>query len=130
MSFLQLFTRNWADTDEPGDPSLAPLDLPVPLAEALKRVEAAVRALPRWRVETIDPPAGTLTATRTTLLFRFVDDVAIRLESIASGTRLHARSRSRLGKGDLGQNRRNLLELFRQLQGIGHPRAGRNNHPL
>ncbi|HXG09400.1 MAG TPA: hypothetical protein VNK04_06390, partial [Gemmataceae bacterium] len=64
MRLLHALTRNWADTDEPGDPALAPLELPLPLAEALARVEAAVRSLPRWRVEAIDPAAGTLTATR------------------------------------------------------------------
>lgn len=109
--------RNWADTDEPDDPVLAPLDLPLPPAEALARVEAAVRSLPRWRVEALDPSAGTLTATRRTRLFRFVDDITVRLEPIPSGTRVHARSRSRVGLSDLGQNRRNLLELFAALRG-------------
>lgn len=117
MSILQLFTKNWADTDESGEPSLAPLELAIPPSDALTQVEAVVRALPRWRVETINSQAGTLTATRTTRLLRFVDDVTIRLEPTATGTRLHARSQSRVGKGDLGQNRRNLRELFGTLQG-------------
>src|SRR5215831_9673674 len=103
--------RNWHDTDEPGaDPG--PLDLPQPPAEALARVEAAVKSLPRWRVETSDAAAGTVAATRRTRLFRFTDDVTIRLEPIPTGTRLHVRSKSRVGRSDFGQNRRNVLELF------------------
>ena len=103
--------RNWHDTDEPGaDPG--PLDLPLPPAEALARVESAVCGLPRWRVEATDAAAGTLTATRRTRLFRFTDDVMIRLEPTATGTRVHVRSQSRVGKSDLGQNRRNVMELF------------------
>ena|SRR5581483_10772247 len=110
--------RNWHDTDEPGaDPD--PLDLPLPPAEALARVESTVRGLPRWRVETSDPAAGTVTATRRTRLFRFTDDVAIRLEPIAGGTRVHVHSQSRVGKSDFGQNRRNVMELFAALRRTG-----------
>ena len=106
--------RNWHDTDEAGaDPG--PLDLPLPPGEALARLQAAVRSLPRWRVESSDAQAGTVTATRRTRLFRFTDDVTIRLEPTASGTRVHVRSQSRVGKGDLGQNRRNVMELFAAL---------------
>ena len=108
--------RNWHDTDEPGaDPG--PLDLPLPPAEALARVESAVRGLPRWHVETTDAAAGTVTATRRTRLFRFADDLTIRLEPAGGGTRVHVRSQSRVGKSDFGQNRRNVMELFGALRG-------------
>jgi uncharacterized protein (DUF1499 family) len=116
MSLLHWLTRNWADTDEkPGYADVRPLDLPVPPAEALARVERAAASLPRWRVEAVDAAAGTLHATRRTRLWRFIDDVTVRLEPTPAGCRLHARSKSRVGKGDLGQNRRNLLELFAAL---------------
>ncbi len=109
---------NRHDTDEPGaDPG--PFDLALPPAEALARVEAAIKSLPRWRVENIDTVAGTITATRRTRLFRFTDDVTIRLEPIPPGTRGDARSQSRLGKSDLGQNRRNVTELFAALRSTG-----------
>ncbi|HEX5269523.1 MAG TPA: DUF1499 domain-containing protein [Gemmataceae bacterium] len=107
--------KNWHDTDEPGaDPG--PLDLPLPPAEALARVEAAVNGLPRWRVEHVDAAAATLAATRRTRIFRFTDDVTVRLETIPTGTRLHVRSKSRVGKSDFGQNRRNVIELFTALR--------------
>ena len=110
--------RNWHDTDEAGaDPG--PLDLPRPPAEALAGMEAALKTLPRWRVERIDPAAGTISATRRTRLFRFTDDVTIRLEATPTGTRLHVRSRSRVGKSDFGQNRRNVRELFVAVHRIG-----------
>jgi uncharacterized protein (DUF1499 family) len=115
MRFLRWFTHNWADTDEPGDPGLVPLELPLTLPEALERVQSVIRGLPRWHVETVDTANGTVQATRHTRLWRFVDDVAIRLEPTAGGCRVHARSQSRVGKGDFGQNRRNLFELFRAL---------------
>jgi uncharacterized protein (DUF1499 family) len=115
MSILQWFTRNWADTDEGSDPALAPLPLPVPPDQALAHINSTVSTLPHWRMEKSDEQARTLHATRRTRLFRFVDDVYLRLEESAGGTLVHARSQSRVGKGDLGQNRRNILELFKVL---------------
>jgi uncharacterized protein (DUF1499 family) len=113
MTMLSWFTRNWADTDEGNEPALKPVDVPLPLGTALVEVEAAIRSLPRWQVESADPTSGVIKATRQTRLVRYIDDITIRVESISDGqTRIHARSKSRVGKGDLGQNRRNLLELF------------------
>jgi uncharacterized protein (DUF1499 family) len=116
------FTRNWADTDEGRDPSLAPLELPLPVPDALARVEAVVRTLPLWQIESVEPAAGTIKATRHTRLWKFVDDVTLRLEPVAGGSRLHARSKARVGAADLGQNRRNLLALFQALRrSLGPP---------
>jgi len=113
MPFIHWFTRNWADTDDPSS-AVPPLDFPVPVGEALARIETAVHSLPRWRIESVDPASGTIRATRRTRL-GFVDDISIRLEAFPGGTRIHARSQARLGKADLGQNRRNLRTLFCQL---------------
>ena len=114
MGLLSWLTRNWADTDEPGS-TVLPLELPWPPTEALQRVESAVARMPRWAVVAVDRTAGTLTATRATRLWRFVDDIRLRLEATERGSRLHARSQSRVGKGDFGQNRRNLVALFNAL---------------
>ena len=116
MGLLASLTRNWADTDEPGDPALTPLELPVSMPEALARIEAAVRTLPRWTIESVDAGAGVVKVTRRTRLWRFVDDITIRLKAIPTGTRIHAHGQARLGKADLGQNRRNLLQLFATLR--------------
>jgi uncharacterized protein (DUF1499 family) len=112
MWLLRWLTHNWTDTDEPGDPAIVPLDLSAPLPEAIAQIEKVIASLSRWRIEHIDAPNGIIKATRRTALWGFIDDVTIRLEAVSGGTRVHARSKSRLGKGDLGQNRRNLLQLF------------------
>jgi len=114
MSIGHWFTRNWADTDEVSS-AVAPIDLPVSMSEAMDVLQNAIRALPRWQVESVDAAAGTLHATRRSRLWRFTDDISIRLEATGTGTRVHARSQARVGKADLGQNRRNLLELFGRL---------------
>jgi uncharacterized protein (DUF1499 family) len=116
MPSLRACLRNWAETDEPGDPALAAVVLPVPPGEALARVEAAVRTLPRWQLRHSDALAGTIQATRQTRLFRFTDDITVRLEPAEGGTRVRARSQSRVGLLDFGQNRRNLIELLSALR--------------
>ena len=90
--------------------------LALPPAAAADRVAGAIAALRGWRV--VGRGDGVIQATRTTRLFRFVDDISILLEPAAGGTAISARSGSRIGRGDLGQNRRNLAELWRAL-GLG-----------
>jgi uncharacterized protein (DUF1499 family) len=104
------------DADSP-DPTLRPFNLPIPLQEAAERTQNWVGGMSRWSVESIDGSEGTviLHVTRRTLVFRFVDDITIQLTEEAGGTRVDAESKSRFGKGDLGQNPRNLRELRKGL---------------
>jgi uncharacterized protein (DUF1499 family) len=95
------------------DPRLRPRVLPMPPAAAADRVAGALAALRGWRL--VGRSDGVIQATRTTRLFHFVDDISILLEPAAGGTAVSARSGSRIGRGDLGQNRRNLGELWRAL---------------
>src|SRR5712691_10352086 len=107
---MRWLTKNVADTDGPTHSDLAPLDLPLPPNEVLPRVIGLLGRLPRWAVVSV---AGhTIQATHRTRWWGFLDDVTLRLDEIPGGSGLHARSQSRVGKVDLGQNRRNLLELF------------------
>lgn len=116
MGFMAWLTRNWADTDEGNDPDLTPLELRLPFGDAFALVEKTIGVLRRWRIESIDSNAGLLHATRRTKLLRFVDDILLRLEETPESALLHAHSQSRVGKGDFGQNRRNILELFNALR--------------
>jgi uncharacterized protein (DUF1499 family) len=119
MGLTRWFTTNWADTREPTHPDLGPLTLPGSPADAVRRIEQAVRGLPRWQVHSADPATGTVHLTRRTRLWRFVDDVRLTLAAGTGGTVIHAESRSRVGVGDLGQNRRNILELWAALRARG-----------
>ena len=95
------------------DPRLRPRLLPLDPETAAARVIDAVGSIRGWRV--VGRRDGVVQATRTTRVFRFVDDISILLEAAAGGTSVSARSASRIGRGDLGQNRRNLAELWRAL---------------
>ena len=116
MGLLRSLTRNWADTDEGVHADVRPVELRLNAGEALKEIAAIIGKMPRWRVENVSET--TISATRSTRLARFVDDISLRVEPTPEGCRLHARSKSRAGKGDFGQNRRNLLELFAAIQDL------------
>ncbi|MGH7514894.1 MAG: DUF1499 domain-containing protein [Gemmatimonadales bacterium] len=98
------------------DPRLRPRLIPLAPGPAADRVIRAVTAIRGWRV--VGLAGGVIQATRTTRLFRFVDDISILLEPASGGTAVSARSGSRVGRGDFGQNRRNLAELWQAL-GLG-----------
>lgn len=60
---------------------------------------------------------NTLHAEATSLIFRFVDDVDVLLDSEARV--FHIRSASRVGYGDFGVNRKRVEKLRSQLQAAG-----------
>lgn len=118
MSWRDGWTKNRADL-EPGatEPDLRPIVLPRPPAEAVEWAAGVIASLPRWEVLSQDRERGTLHATRTTRVWRFVDDVRLRFEPDGAGSRVLGTSRSRVGRGDFGQNARNLRELAVALRG-------------
>jgi uncharacterized protein (DUF1499 family) len=107
---LRWFTKNWANTHEPSHPDLYPLTVPLVPDAVPDLVKKAVATLSHWRVESEAP--GELKLTRRTRLIGFVDDVTVTIKPAGPGAMLHAASKSRIGIGDFGQNRRNILELW------------------
>lgn len=89
-------------------------EFPAPPSRLLDTVGRAIEKLPRWRVQS--RTETEIKATRTTRLLRFVDDVAIDVEARGDGSRARISSASRVGKGDLGQNVRNIQELLEALE--------------
>ena len=69
--------------------------------EAWRRLEGVLANRPRTQV--IADRDGYLHAECTSFLFRFVDDLEFLLDR--GGRKIHVRSASRAGRGDLGVNR-------------------------
>jgi uncharacterized protein (DUF1499 family) len=84
-----------------------PLPLPS-TGRPLAVIRSIVETMPRTAVVTQDDEY--LHATFTSLVFRFVDDVEFHVSRDAAV--IHVRSASRVGRGDLGVNRRRV-ERFR-----------------
>lgn len=120
MAWYDGLTKNWADLGpNAADPGLEAVELPVAPAEAVRRAASVIDGLARWSVVASDPEAGTLHATHATRVCGFVDDIHLRFEPVPGGTRISGRSRSRIGKGDFGQNARQLRELAQALRDPG-----------
>jgi len=77
----------------------------------------AIAGLSRWSlVGSGQGPAGSaLQAVAATRVFRFKDDVTIRIRRSSGVTRVNVSSRSRFGKWDFGQNARNVREILAAL---------------
>lgn len=73
--------------------------------------------LSQARTEITQETENTLHAEATSLIFRFVDDVDVILDSEARV--FHIRSASRIGYGDFGVNRKRIEDLRKQLQQEG-----------
>src|SRR5574341_2281021 len=75
----------------------------------------AVNRLPRWSLVSYRPETGEIHAEARTRLFRFVDDVHISVVSENGATVVRVRSASRVGRGDFGQNARNIRALLDEI---------------
>ncbi len=74
-----------------------------------------VNRLPRWSLVKYTEEQGEIRAEARTLVLRFVDDVLIRIAEQSERTIVHVRSASRVGRGDFGQNARNIRIFFDEL---------------
>lgn len=96
-------------------PELTTLTLPLPPAEALTAVEDLVRSR-GWEVAAVDRAAGTVEATDTVSLFRFKDDVVIRVRPAPGGSSVDLRSVSRVGVSDVGVNAKRVRAFLDDLR--------------
>lgn len=100
----------------PEYPEVQPLYYSADPRRVFDESEASVEALERFELVEADAATRTLRAEATTRVFGFVDDVTVRVEPVTEFvTRVHVRSASRVGKGDFGQNARNIRTFLDEL---------------
>lgn len=100
----------FASLQQAAYPDLAPIAFSDPPDKAFAAVKAAIESF-GWKIVAADPATGTIEATDTSRIFRFVDDIAVRIRPAPSGSRIDVRSKSREGKGDLGANAARIRRL-------------------
>jgi uncharacterized protein (DUF1499 family) len=81
----------------------------VPIESILRAELAYPRALNSarslgWGITYEAPEEGRFDASDTTAIFRFVDDITVRVKPTGTGSIIDIRSKSRDGRGDLGAN--------------------------
>lgn len=104
--------KEFAEQQKQGYPDLAPLHLSVPPEQAFARVQLAARSMPGWKITSENPQSLRLEGTETSHLFRFVDDFVIEVRKADGGSVVEMRSKSRVGRGDLGVNYNRIKAFF------------------
>jgi len=118
------YPPHFAELQQLGYPGLGPLQLALPPAQAFARALAATRAM-GLEVATADEKAGRIEAVATTRWFGFQDDVVVRIAPLGAGSRIDVRSKSRVGRSDLGANAARIQEFLTR---VGSER-GATYHP-
>lgn len=104
-----------ADQQHLAYPDIVPVVLGVAPAEAFRKVDAVAMAM-GWDVVARAPGDGRIEAVDTTRWFGFQDDIVIRIRPEGSGSRIDIRSKSRVGRSDLGANARRIRAFVAKLQ--------------
>lgn len=104
-----------ADQQREAYPDLAPIVLKVPPAEAFRRVDAVAEEM-GWDVVARAPKDGRLEAVDTSKWFGFHDDIVVRIVAEGTGSRVDIRSKSRVGRADLGANARRIRAFTAKLK--------------
>ncbi len=96
-------------------PDLAPLVSPAPKEKVFDAAKRAVADMGLTLVEA-SPEEGRIEAHQKSLLYGFVDDVVVRIVTTPDGSKVDVRSKSRVGRSDLGQNAKRIRNFLQELQ--------------
>lgn len=98
-------------------PELQTLTYPQSKAELMKASEQAVNNL-GWELVNTDESTGIIEAIDTTVWFGFKDDIVMRINDGGSERLVDIRSKSRIGKSDLGKNAERITAFIEELNGV------------
>jgi uncharacterized protein (DUF1499 family) len=105
-----------ATSPDARDPRLRGRTYAIPFVEVWDTAQDVARSRRGWTVTGTDARAGEITVEARTLLWRFTDDVRIRLSLDPDGmTRVDVESAARVGRGDLGTNARRIARFLHAL---------------
>ncbi|NNE62088.1 MAG: DUF1499 domain-containing protein [Woeseia sp.] len=104
-----------AKLQQEGYPDLQSLTLSGAPAQVLQKALKTVEDM-GMEVVAVEPDEGRIEATATTFWFGFKDDVVIRVEPAGTGSKLDIRSKSRVGRSDVGANAARIRRFMDMLQ--------------
>lgn len=95
-------------------PDIGPLMMAMPADSAFTLAVKAAKGM-GWEMVDQDRRQGRIEATATTPWMGFKDDVVIRVSSASGISRVDVRSKSRVGRGDVGANAKRIRQYLRRL---------------
>ncbi|HEX9282886.1 MAG TPA: DUF1499 domain-containing protein [Gemmatimonadales bacterium] len=111
------YPAGFADSVRRGYPDLGSLVLPLPAAQAYGLAHRTAIGTAGWEVTGTDSGAGRIEATATTKWFGFKDDIVIRVAPRGTDSAVvDMRSKSRVGRSDVGANAARIRSYFAALR--------------
>ena len=96
-------------------PDIQTLNVSMNYDQAYDRALATVREMP-WQIVGENRQQGRIEAYDKLPWFGFIDDVVIRVDTTENGSKIDIRSKSRIGRGDLGVNAERIRTFFEAYQ--------------
>lgn len=96
-------------------PDLRPLMMAMPVDSAFSLALRTARQM-EWELVDQNRAQGRIEATATTPWMGFKDDVVIRVTAASGISRVDVRSKSRVGRGDVGANARRIRQYLERLR--------------
>jgi uncharacterized protein (DUF1499 family) len=107
--------EEFAEQQREAYPDIQPLELSQSAEQSFSRALQTARDL-GWEIVSAVAPEGRIEATATTFWFGFKDDVVIRITPAGTGSRLDIRSKSRVGRSDVGANTARIRNFTKSFQ--------------
>ena len=104
-----------ADLQRKAYPDLVSLTTSAPREKVFEAAKAAIASM-GMQVADADLAQGRIEANQSSLLYGFTDDMVVRIASGADGTKVDVRSKSRVGRSDLGQNAKRIRAFVQRLK--------------
>ena len=101
------YPAEFVDVVRTSYPNLSPLRTQESVDASYQKAIATAESL-GWQITARNENDHTFDAKDTTKLFRFVDDVTVRVSAEGMGARVDVRSKSRDGRGDMGANAKRI----------------------
>ncbi|MCI0391575.1 MAG: DUF1499 domain-containing protein [Acidobacteria bacterium] len=98
----------------PEYPDVQPQRFNQPLDKVFEAALTVAQAM-GWEIRETNREQGIIEAVATTRLFKFKDDVTLMITREGDATVVNVRSKSRVGKGDLGTNARRIRAFQAEL---------------
>ena len=96
-------------------PDIEPYRMNASAEDAFKKALTAAKEM-GWEIITTVPEAGHIEATATTFWYGFKDDVVVRIREDNGGSVIDVRSKSRVGKSDVGANAARIRAYLKELK--------------
>jgi uncharacterized protein (DUF1499 family) len=96
-------------------PNIQPLVVDEPVQEVIDEIVVLISAR-EWELVSINRKDGRVEATEELAWFGFKDDVVFRVTETDEGTRVDMRSKSRIGRSDVGVNADRIEQFLKDLE--------------